>query len=718
MRSKKDKDKGKGRSRRAASRSQKPVKKEKFVKQSFNGIVRMTREGYAFIEVEGLENDVFVPAHRMRGALNGDFVKVQSVKGKGVGRDGKARKIDGEVIEILQRSTKPHIGILQVSRGEAWLIMESRFMPYDIHIPIEEIDKWFNDPAIEPDNYGHRWKRSSVSGLKASVLVTDWPRKAAAPVGTIIDVLGEPGANDTEMHAILSEYGLPYRFEKEVEEAAAAISEKITAEDIEGRRDFRGVTTFTIDPADAKDFDDALSYRVLPNGNLEVGVHIADVSHYVRPGDAIDRCAYERGTSVYLVDRTIPMLPEKLSNALCSLRAGEDKLCFSAVFELTPKAVVKEKWFGRTVIRSDHRFSYEEAQAIIESGEGHLSAEVLALHSLATQLRKKRFAAGAISFERPEMKVEVNADGVPVRVYEKISKEANWLIEEFMLLANRCVAEFVGKVNKRWKKKVRTFVYRIHENPNEEKLSVLRKFVRVFGFDFPGGDPAEDVGGSKKSAKGLMKIGGKTVAERINNLLGTVKGKPEEEAVVMMALRSMARAKYSTDNVGHYGLAFDYYSHFTSPIRRYPDLMVHRLLDMYLDGADSQNKEFYEACCKHCSAREQVASDAERASIKYKLCEFMHERVGQVYPGTVSGLTEWGMYVETETDKVEGMVALREITEDFYQFDEETYSIVGKGRGRRFTMGDKVWIRVKNVSIEQKLIDYELVEEPKDLQEK
>ena len=646
--------------------------------EEFEGTVSLSRDGFGFVKVDGMQEDIFVPMRKLHFALNGDTVKV-SVPKRRIQSGAKGRSLEGTVTKIIRRSTRPHIGILVVRGRQVWAIVESRNMPYDIRIDVSG-----------PDELPEIGGRQAAHGMKVAVLVTDWPRRSAEPTGRIVDVLGVPGENDTEMHAILAEYQLPYRFEPEVEQAADQISEVITEKDLAGRRDFRSITTFTIDPTDAKDFDDALSYRKLENGNVEVGVHIADVTHYVRPGSPVDKEAFARGTSVYLVDRTIPMLPEKLSNKLCSLRPDEDKLTFSAVFELNAKAKIISQWFGRTVIRSDRRFDYEQAQAVIETKTGPLCEEILDLHALASILRKQRFEKGAVSFERPEMKVLVDETGKPVDVVQKESKESNWLIEEFMLLANRCVAEYASK---KCKAKNPTFVYRIHENPDPEKLNNLRNFAKNFGHKL--GDTSDP----------------KQAAGALNALMKEAKGKPEENALQLLALRSMSRARYSTDNAGHYGLAFPYYTHFTSPIRRYPDMMVHRLLAMYMDGASSQDKLYYESCCEHSSVREQVATEAERASVKYKMVEFMQDKIGRQFDGHISGLTEWGIYVEIEPTKIEGMVSLREIRSDWYQFDEEKYETRGKASGRVFRLGDPVKVRVLRAKLEQKIIDYELVEE-------
>ncbi len=644
----------------------------------------MTREGFAFLTVTPQEGqdpveDIFIPARKLGGALHGDTVKVASVPRKS--KDG--HKAEGEVFDILQRSTRPYIGILQVVDRQAYVITESKNMPYDISVAKGKTGR-------------------AKNGEKVAILVTGWLRKENLPEGEVVDVLGLPGENNTEMHAILAEFGLPYRFEPEVENEADGISEVISPEEIKARRDFRQTPTFTIDPADAKDFDDALSIKPVKKGVWEVGVHIADVSYYVDPQSLTDAAALERGNSVYLVDRTVPMLPEKLSNKLCSLRPHEDKLCYSAVFELDEKARIKSRWFGRTVICSDCRMAYPEAQAVLDGVEnvvtrdsgpvpGNIRDGLLLLHRLAALLRKDRFAQGAIAFERTEVKVEVDENGKPIAVRPREMQESNWLIEEFMLLANREVATYIATMKSKETGKAPTFVYRVHEAPSEDKMQAFQDFLYHSGYQMPTPKDAKDY------------------AVKLNTLLEGLKDKPESSGIVMMALRSMARAHYTTHNVGHYGLAFDDYTHFTSPIRRYSDLMVHRLLTLYKDGGKSVEEASCEARCTHLSQREQLATEAERASVKYKMVEFMQDKVGQEFNGIVSGLTEWGMYVELDDTQIEGMVSLRDMQDDYYQFDKESHTLQGSHTGKRYQMGQRVRISVAKANLEQKLLDYKLI---------
>ncbi|MDD4656126.1 MAG: ribonuclease R [Bacteroidales bacterium] len=628
------------------------------------GKVMMTREGYAFISIDKVDEDLFIPARKLRGALHGDTVRATVF-----GKNGGQRK-EGEVIEIIKRTENPFIGILQITGSQAWVITQGKHMPYDIIIPFQE-------------------ELTQYNGFKVAAIVEEWPRRSEEPIGRIVDILGKPGDNDTEMHAILTEFGLPYEFDPKVEKAAEKISEKITPEEIKARKDFRNVTTFTIDPADAKDFDDALSIRELNPGEWEVGVHIADVTFYVKPGSIIEKEAINRATSVYLVDRTVPMLPEKLSNRLCSLRPQEEKLCFSAVFNIDNKGRVQNRWFGRTVIKSDYRFSYEDAQEIIETQKGPLTNEVLKLNELATIIRQDRFRKGAINFERPEMKVIVDEQGKPLDIVQKESKEANWLIEEFMLLANREVAYHIGAHKEG--KRAKTFVYRIHEEPNIDKINALRSFIAHLGYKMrPTKTPKE-------------------LSHELNSLLETAKGKPEEGSIEIMTLRSMARARYSTENMGHYGLAFDYYTHFTSPIRRYPDMMVHRMLAHYLDKGKSLDKKSNEEKCIHSSEREQLATEAERSSIKYKMVEFMKDKIGNEYNGNVSGVTDWGMFVELEGTKVEGLISLRDIKEDYFVYDDEALALTGKSSGKKYTFGSPVRVKVVKANLEQKQLDFSLI---------
>lgn len=627
------------------------------------GVVQMLSSGSLYVIVEGADKDIFVDRRNAARALDGDRVRVAITRRRASGDP------EGQVVEVIERADRNFVGTIEKTRSHAFVRVASKGMPVDIFID-KGVDKL-------------------TDGDKVVVRIVGWEPESKCPTGRVVSILGKEGDNTAEMHAILAEYNLPYNFPKEVEEEANKISDKITEEEYAKRRDCRQVTTFTIDPADAKDFDDAVSLRELENGHWEVGVHIADVTHYVQEGTIVEQEARERATSVYLVDRTIPMLPERLSNELCSLRPHEEKLCFSAIFEMDSEANVVGEWFGRTVILSDRRFTYEEAQAIIEGGEGDFRQEILTLNTLAQKLRARRFENGSIAFDREEAKFQLDAEGKPLGVYFKVQKEANQLIEEFMLLANRAVSTFIGsKKNKQGKAK--TFVYRVHDKPDADKLSRFANFILKFGYYFD----------ARK---------GREVARQMNSLMGQIKGKSEENVVSILAVRTMQKAYYSTENIGHYGLSFPYYSHFTSPIRRYPDMMLHRLLAHYLEGGNSVDSEAVEELCEHSSDMEARAAEAERASIKYKMVEFMKERVGEEFDGSISGVTEWGLYVELTDTHIEGMVALRDLSDEFYLFDEEEYAAVGTRSGRKFVLGDRVRIRVKGADLRLKQLDFEMV---------
>ena len=617
-----------------------------------------------FVPDEGGE-PIFIAERRSAHAMHGDKVRVSLTAKR------KGRKVEGEVIEIIQRAKETFVGTLRVEKNYAFLLTEDRTLANDIFVPRDML-------------------KGGKDGDKAVVKVTKWPEDAKNPIGKVVDILGQAGDNTTEMHAILAEFGLPYVYPKNVEAAADQISDVITPEDYAEREDFRDITTFTIDPKDAKDFDDALSIRPIKPCLWEVGVHIADVTHYVKEGSCIDKEAEKRATSVYLVDRTIPMLPERLCNLLCSLRPNEEKLAYSAIFEMNDKAEVKKSRIVKTVIKSDRRFTYEEAQAVIETGEGEYKDEILKLNELAQILRQNRMASGAVDFDRVEVRFEIDEKGKPLSVYFKESKEANKLIEEFMLLANRTVAERIGKVGKDGKAKV--FPYRIHDLPDPDKLDNLNWFVNRFGYK-------------------IRTSGSKTeVSKSLNKLLKEVHGKKEQNLIEMVSLKAMQKAKYSTHNIGHYGLAFDYYTHFTSPIRRFPDMMVHRLLARYLAGGRSAQEAKYEDLCDHSSNMEQIAANAERASIKYKQVEFMGERMGQEFDGTISGVTEWGLYVEVNENKCEGMIPMRELDDDFYDFDEKAYCLTGRRYHKKYSLGDPVRIKVVRANLERKQLDFALVE--------
>lgn len=612
------------------------------------------------------DEQIFVAERNSMHALNGDKVRVV------VSAARRGAEPEAKVIEIIEAKDQQFVGTLKIDRNYAALVTDSKFLAADIIIPRSKL-------------------KGGKDGDKAVARIVQWRDEEMNPRGEIIDILGSKGDNNTEMHAILAEFGLPYKYPDNVERAANKIEAGITPEEVARREDFRSVTTFTIDPRDAKDFDDALSIRKLPNGHWEVGVHIADVTHYVHPGSIIDKEAQKRATSVYLVDRTIPMLPERLSNGICSLRPNEEKLTFSAIFEMDEKANVLNSRIGRTVICSDRRFTYEEAQKIIETGEGDFATELGVLNKMAKELRRRRYQAGALEFDRAEVRFEIDKDGKPISVYFKESKDANKLIEEFMLLANLTVAESIGKVPKG--KKAKTFVYRVHDNPDPEKIGNLALIASRFGYKIETDGKA------------------KAVNQSVNRLLRDVKGKGEENMLSILAIRAMAKATYTTDNVGHYGLAMPYYTHFTSPIRRYPDMLVHRLLAKYAEGGRSADKMKLEDECRHDSDMEVIAANAERASIRYKQVEFMKDRLGEIYDGVISGVTEWGFYVELNDSMCEGLVPIRDLADDYYDLDEKNYCLIGRRHGVKYTLGDEVKVQVARADLERKQLDFALIDD-------
>ncbi|MEO4007243.1 MULTISPECIES: ribonuclease R [unclassified Flavobacterium] len=641
----------------------------------FEGVIDMTSRKTAYFVCPDLEDDVFIPTNNLNHSLDGDKVKIYIYNRR------KGRRPEGEVVEIIERKKTDFVGVIDIQKNFAFVTSANPKMYTDIFIPKEKMGEAQNGDVV-------------------LVHIEDWPAKADSPFGVVTKVLGKPGEHNTEIHAILAEYGLPYDFPIEVEAYAKKLDTSIQESEILKRRDMRNTLTFTIDPKDAKDFDDALSFEKLPNGNYEIGIHIADVSHYVQEGTVLDDEAYQRATSVYLVDRVVPMLPEVLSNFACSLRPHEEKYTFSAVFELNEKAELVNQWFGRTVTYSDQRFAYEEAQHIIETEGNQIPAEIsltgneytvdapiveatLKLNELAKILRKKRMQNGAISFDKVEVKFHLNENAEPTGVYFKVAKDANHLIEEFMLLANRKVAEFIGKQKK-------TFVYRIHDEPDQDKLINLQTVIAKFGYS---------INFKSKDA----------ISKSLNTLLEDVQGKKEQNLVDTLAIRSMSKASYSTENIGHYGLAFDYYSHFTSPIRRYPDVMAHRLLQHYLDGGASADAEVYEEKCMHSSTMESLAANAERDSIKYMQVKYMQDHKDEEFLGVISGVTEWGIYVEIVENKCEGMVRIREIRDDYYTFDEKQYALVGEISHNIIQLGDEVIVKVKNADLVKKQLDFHFI---------